>query len=66
MLLVDNDHVHFSIFHQLTRKKKWSEIMQLVERHQGIPQIVGAIDGIHIPVAIPPNKNGWQGEFPQC
>ena len=34
--------------------------MESFERRQGIPQIVGAIDGTHIPVAIPANDS-WKG-----
>ncbi|KNE98399.1 hypothetical protein PSTT_11437 [Puccinia striiformis] len=32
---------------------QWDEIQTSFERRQGIPQIVGAIDGTHIPIAPP-------------
>ena len=48
--------------------------MQSFERRQGIPQVVGAIDGTHIPVAMPPddnwksyiNRKSWSSIVFQC
>jgi hypothetical protein len=49
-----------SRFPPLDRSDQWEDIMQSFERQHGIPNIVGAIDGTHIPVAIPHNDN-WNG-----
>ncbi|KNZ61160.1 hypothetical protein VP01_1443g3 [Puccinia sorghi] len=47
-------------FHQfppLERLDQWAEIKQSFEERHGIPQIVGAIDGTHIPMTIPVHDN---------
>ncbi|KNZ61545.1 hypothetical protein VP01_1386g8 [Puccinia sorghi] len=44
----------FQIFSLLDQ---WSEIKQSFEARHKIPQIVGAIDGTHVPVAIPAHDN---------
>ncbi|EHS64115.1 uncharacterized protein PGTG_20815 [Puccinia graminis f. sp. tritici CRL 75-36-700-3] len=47
-------------FPGLDAHDKWDEIIELFEWRHGIPDIVGAIDGTHIPLAIPPSDE-WKG-----
>jgi hypothetical protein len=52
----------------------WEDIKQLFESRHGIPNIVGAIDGTHIPIAMPRhndwkdyiNRKGWPSLTFQC
>jgi hypothetical protein len=44
----------------LNRPDLWDEIKASFEQRHGIPNIVGAIDGTHIPLAMPPADN-WKG-----
>ncbi|KNZ61108.1 hypothetical protein VP01_1450g5 [Puccinia sorghi] len=46
-------------FPSLEKPEDWCEIMASFERCQGIPWVVGAIDGTHIPIVMPPNNN-WK------
>ncbi|KNZ52321.1 hypothetical protein VP01_3619g1 [Puccinia sorghi] len=54
-----------ALFPSIGRQEKWFEMMQLFERCQGIPQIVGTIYGSHIPLAIPLNDK-WKGYIHHC
>ncbi|KAI7940944.1 hypothetical protein MJO28_013229 [Puccinia striiformis f. sp. tritici] len=44
----------------LDQPDRWNEIAASFERRQGIPLVVGAIDGTHIPIAVPPGDT-WKG-----
>ncbi|KAI7945131.1 hypothetical protein MJO28_010826, partial [Puccinia striiformis f. sp. tritici] len=52
----------------------WDGIEESSEQQQGIPRIVGAINGTHIPIAIPPgeewkgyiNRKSWASTVFQC
>jgi hypothetical protein len=44
----------------LASTEQWDLISDSFEEFHGIPNIVGAIDGTHIPLAIPPNDE-WKG-----
>jgi hypothetical protein len=46
----------------MDRLDLWQEIMDTFESRHGIPGIVGAIDGTHIPIAMPATSvDGWKG-----
>ncbi|KNZ49178.1 hypothetical protein VP01_5165g1 [Puccinia sorghi] len=47
---------------------QWMAIKDSFKRRHGIPQIVGAINGTHIPLAIPPHddRKGWASIVFQC
>jgi hypothetical protein len=47
-------------FPPLDQPDQWDNIKASFERRHGIPNIVGAIDGTHIPVAMPRDDN-WKG-----
>ena len=47
-------------FPQLENTRQWDEIKESFEIKHGIPGIVGAIDGTHIPLAMP-TKDCWKG-----
>ncbi|OAV93345.1 hypothetical protein PTTG_27372 [Puccinia triticina 1-1 BBBD Race 1] len=42
------------------KPKQWASIKDFFKRLHGIPDIVGAIDGTHIPLAVPPHDE-WKG-----
>ncbi|KNZ48028.1 hypothetical protein VP01_5965g1, partial [Puccinia sorghi] len=46
-------------FPSLDNAADWSKIMESFERRQGIPRVVGAIDGTHIPIIMTPDDN-WK------
>ncbi|MBW0500408.1 hypothetical protein O181_040123 [Austropuccinia psidii MF-1] len=54
--------------------EKWAEIKEMFRQRQGLRNIIGAIDGTHIPI-IPPtndqwnayiNRKGWHSIIFQC
>jgi hypothetical protein len=47
-------------FPPLDRLDQWAEITRSFESRHGIPNIVGAIDGTHIPLKMP-HDNHWKG-----
>jgi hypothetical protein len=51
--------VHDS-FPPLDQPNQWDEIKAFFEQRHGIPNIIRAIDGTHIPVAMPCDNN-WEG-----
>jgi hypothetical protein len=64
----------YNSFPPLDRSDQWDEIKSSFERRHGIPNIFGAIDGTHIPVAMPRdddwkgyiNQKGWASITFQC
>ncbi|OAV99257.1 hypothetical protein PTTG_00424 [Puccinia triticina 1-1 BBBD Race 1] len=42
------------------KPKQWASIKDSFKRLNGIPNLVGAIDGTHIPLAVPPHDE-WKG-----
>jgi hypothetical protein len=55
----DNLFIDFS-FPPLDQPDQWAEIMQSFENFHGILNIVGAIDGTHVPLKMPSNDH-WKG-----
>ena len=61
-------------FPPLENTADWSNIMKSFERCHGIPWVVGAIDGTHIPIIMPPdynwksydNRKSWPSIVFQC
>ncbi|POW11808.1 hypothetical protein PSTT_04985 [Puccinia striiformis] len=58
----------------LDRTDLWDDIAASFEERQGIPHVVGAIDGTHIPISLPPgdtwkgyiNRKSWSSIVFQC
>ncbi|POW06221.1 hypothetical protein PSTT_09087 [Puccinia striiformis] len=58
----------------LDRTDLWDDIAASFEQRQGIPHVVGAIDGTHIPISLPPgdtwkgyiNRKSWSSIVFQC
>ncbi|KNE91869.1 hypothetical protein PSTG_14723 [Puccinia striiformis f. sp. tritici PST-78] len=61
-------------FPPMERTDQWDGIRASFEARQGIPNVVGAIDGTHVPIAIPPddewkayiNQKSWASLVFQC
>ncbi|KAI7961343.1 hypothetical protein MJO28_001832 [Puccinia striiformis f. sp. tritici] len=55
-------------FPHLNNTSQWAEIEESFENKHGIPGIVGAIDGTHVPLRKPPNDRwkSWASIVFQC
>ncbi|MBW0572366.1 hypothetical protein O181_112081 [Austropuccinia psidii MF-1] len=62
------------IFPAADEIEKWAEIKEAFRQRQGIRNIIGAIDGTHIPIITPTNdqwnayvnRKGWHSTISQC